>query len=93
MLIISWVTCTAVYEVSFWFGSNLKKYLSIDGALAFQIDLDIHLSKMGLKLVYYYLYNVESQFTMYLCMSLTFNQDFYYFCTNIGLIHLSLSWQ
>ena len=52
---------------SFLFGSNPKRYVSLDKSLTFQIFLGIHPSKAGLKLVYYPLYYVESSFPIDLC--------------------------
>ena len=47
------------------------------------------MSKTSLKLVYYYLYDVEESFTMDICTH-PFNRPFYDFCTNLIFIHLSL---
>ena len=47
-----------------------KKYLSLGRALIFHINLDIHPSKMVLKLVYYYLYHSEASFHLYICTQL-----------------------
>ena len=64
IFIIEWVMCTTV---SFGFGSNPKKYLSLDRALTFQICLSIHPDKTGFKSVYYYSYYIEASFTMDVC--------------------------
>ena len=69
--------CTAVSSVLLvWF--QPKKYLSLDGDLTFHIFLRIHPSKIGLKLVYYYLYHVEEEFAMDICTH-PFNMPFMLF--------------
>ena len=58
---------TTVFQgfILFWF--QPKRYLSLDRSITFQIHLGIHRSKIGLKLVYYYLYLLEASFTMNVC--------------------------
>ena len=62
----------------FLFSSNPEKYLSLDRDITFCIHLGIHLSNKGLKLVYYYLYYVESSFPMDVCPH-PFNSPFIVF--------------
>ena len=52
--IIAWVTCIAGSKI---FCFNPPKYLSLDRALNFQTHIGIHLSKMGDKLIHYYISN------------------------------------
>ena len=66
--------CTVVSAV-FLFGSNPKKYLSLEEDLTFHIFIGIHPSYLGLKLLYYHLCSVEESLTMNVC-HLPFNRPF-----------------
>ena len=74
----------------FWFGSNPKKYLSVCRALVFWLRIDIHLRKMGEKVLYYYLYHEEAPFYLGVYFQL-FDRSFLSFNTSTIFIHLSLS--
>ena len=81
--------CTTILSVLFlvWFQPKSIMYLFIEHL--FELNIGIHPSNTGEKLVYYHLYPEEASFYLGVCIQL-FNRPFLVINTNTIFIHLGL---